>query len=528
MLPKRDASLSPSIKLWYLPRRNKPQQKNITHYSLQLQTLNTMATLSAEFVLTPSEEEALKESSLIKDVLSTLGKRKVSVAFLSPPSSISSTSSFASSVASVTFKGEAVIQKVLNGHYVISLPKTLESVEGIEFLGFTFNDAKEILDRFEARPNPRTNPSSLLSYVLAELGKLDLPGLRDLPAEAAMIHLGISDELRAILLKQEYKQIFASQTVRFWLNDTIITRHTCLVQLLDRIKIEAGKTLITKKGKKRPKLTSESFKPQSDTAGPSQSTSNPTATITFLEINDDTFPNAHVVIAAMAPTLPDHTTLYKGKSSVELVGGNPDAPLASLILPDGSVNMRSLSTYEGGDFNQSNVAWYWTPEEATAEMYRKWAAARCAYAPSWLISIQVPNSFLNGLRTSQLWYSPDWKEYIWYCKGGLSKGFPPDKFDHLWKPGKAQLVKGHICGGPPQRIPRIKKENVQTSISDADVMRVQDADGADTHDKATQWVMMHQSDADPMGNLCKGKIHIAHHPAETLLSTGLETLNISK
>lgn len=71
-----------------------------------------------------------------------------------------------------------------------------------------------------------------------------------------------------------------------------------------------------------------------------------------------------------------------------------------------------------------------------------WAARRCPYSEIWVIRIKVPKSFIDGLESRDLWYSPDRKEYVWYCK---KKDSPPSKFDSYWK--ETELLKGHICTG---------------------------------------------------------------------------------
>lgn len=85
---------------------------------------------------------------------------------------------------------------------------------------------------------------------------------------------------------------------------------------------------------------------------------------------------AHVAVVAETydETLPEHITLYKGKSAGELMAG------VVFIRDDGSVNLNAIATYPGGDFNHVNVAWYWTPQIAAAERYRLWAADRDEYA----------------------------------------------------------------------------------------------------------------------------------------------------
>jgi hypothetical protein len=178
----------------------------------------------------------------------------------------------------------------------------------------------------------------------------------------------------------------------------------------------------------------------------------------------------------------------------------------SFVREDGSINMGLLRTMPGGDFNHDKLVWYWTKEEATAEEYRQWSEIRCHWAETWIIQIQVPKTFIDNLCKQTLWYSPDWKEYVWYCRKGESAGDSPAKFDRLWKDGQAQLVEGHVCMRAPTIIPKIKKEEVQEKISEEDLLYIGDR-------KATQSVFMDAGVVKQLGILVRGKVCIDIHPA---------------
>jgi hypothetical protein len=44
---------------------------------------------------------------------------------------------------------------------------------------------------------------------------------------------------------------------------------------------------------------------------------------------------------------------------------------------------------------------------------------------------------MDSLRTEFLWFSDEWKEYIWYCRQGATVKDPPEQYDKLWKYGGA-------------------------------------------------------------------------------------------
>jgi hypothetical protein len=128
---------------------------------------------------------------------------------------------------------EARAQANNNGEFL--LPESIESVAGLEFLGFTTEKAGEILARFESQPDDQC-PDGIFDYAEGEIARLNSAEFRDLPAAQAMALLGISESLRDALLDPKFKQLFDSQTLLFWLYDTIESRHCSLVQLLDRVK----------------------------------------------------------------------------------------------------------------------------------------------------------------------------------------------------------------------------------------------------------------------------------------------------
>ena len=114
---------------------------------------------------------------------------------------------------------------------------------------------------------------------------------------------------------------------------------------------------------------------------------------------------------------------------------------------------------------------------------------------------------LSSTYIEELWFSPDWKEYIWYCKKGLNVGHLPAKFDKYWKPPRgADIVRGHIAGCHPSRYLRIDKADVQTKINEDDVLM-------NGNQKATQWVVMNKGTADLIAVEIRGKVHIEVYPA---------------
>lgn len=206
------------------------------------------------------------------------------------------------------------------------------------------------------------------------------------------------------------------------------------------------------------------------------------------------FPEANVRIGAPSAAIADHSVFYKGR----VAHTDEDRPLIGL---DGSIDLTSIDTPAGGDFNARKLASSWTPEEATAELYRGYAQTRDAYAETWIISIQVPESFIETLRKMSLWYSADWKEYVWLCRRKAIQ--LPSKFDEL---SSSQGIQGHICRKLPQLIARIKPENVQTTINEDFCLVHKSQNGQMA--KSTQWVFFGDDTMVQLSRAVQGKVHI--------------------
>lgn len=336
---------------------------------------------------------------------------------------------------------------------------------------------------------------------------LNIPQMQNLPPTQTMANLGISEELQNALMDPRFKHISESQTLGYWLRDTIISRYAALDKLLDRLKKHAVQTVAKKKQHKRAKLSGvfSSAAGSSAQQPPAQQpqAASPTATASLIHTpEDDYLPQAHVTMAAPGPLLPNHIVLWKGKGVNELNSAQLPFPFFG---NDGNMDMNAIRTFPGGDFNQEFDAWYWTAEFETAEKYRRWAAHRNNYGETWIIRIQVPNEFLVPLNKTNLWFSPDWKEYVWYCKKGTNVGYPPARLDRYWR--GADIIEGHIVGRSPTRYPKIDKSEVQTKITEEDVMKIGNR-------KATQWVVMKKSTADFMAVNIRGKTHIEVYPPE--------------
>src|SRR5436853_1272258 len=119
--------------------------------------------LEDEYVRFGLEETNTLEEDLIflsSNIPSTSGKRTVSGALLTPPSSQGRVSRSSSSSASVRFRSFNS-----SPDFTLDLPQSAISVAALEFIGFTAETAADIFRRFASRPDPDINCYDLLDYV---------------------------------------------------------------------------------------------------------------------------------------------------------------------------------------------------------------------------------------------------------------------------------------------------------------------------------------------------------------------------
>ncbi|KAJ5173710.1 uncharacterized protein N7500_001641 [Penicillium coprophilum] len=434
-------------------------------------------------VLTPAQIRCLEEAKIFLSEphpqVSTI--RKVSAAFRAPkPSSSPSSSSTAS--ASMSFQGynPDVI-------HTFDIPIAIESREVLEYIGFVPEVSRVIYDRYRKRPDSEQNPDDLIAYVSGHLSALKLSQYDNMSPKDALRDIGLNQEIQGAITDPEFSQIFGTESLFYWAKDTVEINYAALLSKQKVLESYANHLLAQKEKSNGPRGHSDqSLDDQTTTPGQAV-----TATISMTP-SDFKFPNTRVRVEADSPLLmDDHVSLYKGKAHSEL------KQRGAIIWENGAVNPSALVTAPGSDFNWNCNAHYWTPEKETAENYRRYVARRCPEAETCIIHIQVPRQFLNNLYQEDLWFSPEWKEYVWTCRSMVQ---PDEKFDRLWKPGRADLVRGPICC-VGDRIFAISEDDIQMSITESYVMRLS------TGRKATQWVFLQNETITQLAEQIKGKLH---------------------
>ena len=63
-----------------------------------------------------------------------------------------------------------------------------------------------------------------------------------------------------------------------------------------------------------------------------------------------------------------------------------------------------------------------------------------------------------------MWYSQDWKEFVWYCRKQLQ---PPARYDDCLT---ADMIRGHVCKSGSNILTHVEKENIQEFINEGNVL----------------------------------------------------------
>ncbi|THZ62651.1 hypothetical protein D6C86_03583 [Aureobasidium pullulans] len=374
----------------------------------------------------------------------------------------------------------------------LDLPEIANSTEGLEFIGFDPKFAAHIFRTYDKYKAVESDPDEFFTFVHGHIIQITSAAFSGPSERSSMTKIGICQEVQDAILDPAFVDIYNTETLLFWIEDTLRANYSNLRLLLGRLhdqgNIELAKK--SKKKKKRAKLES-AFPAASASAQEETGLEEDIAAVTLSSESAENLFKHCVVVETPPKILDNHTILWKGKVSSELV-----AHEAPFFMENGALNMLHLNSRAGGDFNSQQEVHYWTTEKETAEQYRKYAARRSPLVETWMIRIQVPNEFLGSLPTENLYYSRDWKEYVWYCK---NKDVIPEKFHHLSE--KAHLIKGHICKKPTVLIQRMKSQEVQDQITKGDLMY-------NDNSKATQWVFMKAETISRLAEEIKGKVYV--------------------
>jgi hypothetical protein len=341
---------------------------------------------SSEIDLTDNEVRILHEEHLLFPTPAT-NKRKISVALLTPPASNASSGASSSPSLSVRFNSYN-----LDLDRTFLIPRYTDSVAALEFIGFTTTAASQIFKNFSAKS--ADHPDDLLEFACGHIAQLNRKEVNNMSIADALSMVGMHSKIQAVFLDPQFQQVRETQTLHFWVKDTITVSWLTLTRLQQRLKTYA-KDSESRKKQKRVRISASTFTPPVQ-VGPIAMLSQ--------ESNSETFPAVHTLVDTAPEALPRHVVLYKGKPAEDMSGG--------WIKEDGSLNMPAIASATRGDFNSSEEAYCFYPEHETAELYRKWAQEHCPCSETWTIRIQLSDIFVSSLPRASLWWGQDFKEYV--------------------------------------------------------------------------------------------------------------------
>ncbi|CAI6339539.1 unnamed protein product [Periconia digitata] len=359
------------------------------------------------------------------------------------------------------------------------LPTIFESITALEYVGLTPGAARVILENFEDAPDFDYTLPVLEDYIVQHFALAD--NTRD-PREA-MTLCGINREIQDAILDPEFREVFKTQSVMHWVEDTIeMNCKTLRIQmhaLKEQARAERDKAAFDLS------LLSESL----DKAA----ASNPPAEIPSGAPADrqpwSTYLPQTCVIAQDPPAIPQgYRALYTNvvlNSHVTLFG------------PYDNINLYGIEKCRGGDFHGDCSAIPLVTEKGVAELERRYTARRCPLSESWTARILVSKDFVHSLRYNRLYYSPEWKYVVWRNR---QQHVPEDPFDNFTH---AHLMIGHKCKAPSSEIRRINREDLQEAITDRHVMTFNGV-------PVEQWVFRNEGLSSLEGYIT-GNLHVEVH-----------------
>lgn len=271
-----------------------------------------MASKSSYLELDGEELQALTDDRIITSTPPRPGKRRVSNILLSFPgsegSSSSNSSSPAVSVRPISFKTFF--------DSTFDLPEALRGVPALEFIGFTKEMATKIYHRWVGRPDPDHNPDDLIDYVYGDTSQFNVEHFRSYPPIEAMTRLGLSRDFQDAILDPLHSAVYGTQTLHYWVNDTLRINYLTLELLQDRLKDYAGKSVAKKKKGKLSKLETPFQSAAASSSGPGDRIPR-TATLN-MESKNYHLPPDWVATQEADPILPNHYVLYKAKAAAEM------------------------------------------------------------------------------------------------------------------------------------------------------------------------------------------------------------------
>jgi hypothetical protein len=331
----------------------------------------------------------------------------------------------------------------------LNLLSTPNSIPGLEFVGFDHKTATHIFKTYDRYKEPFSSIEAsnydFFSFIHGHTIHINSSTFSGLSDAGKMTKLGIRQEIVDAILDERFRGVFGTQTLEYWIEETMKVRYASLLHL------------------EREKDQEES------------------------DLDSEDLQHC-TVVDHPSKVLDNHTILYKAMTSTSSLDHEP------LFLDTGHLNISSLSSPRGGDFYGQNSAIYLTPQRQTAEMYRQYISLRCPLSCTFLLSFSIPDHLLSSLQTEKLYFSHTWKEFIWCCR---TKTPLPSYLQYL---GEEELVKGNICTKSAAQLAKLGLQDPQSGVTEADISVL------DGEEKAVQWCFGEEKVREIIRS--GGKVHV--------------------
>ncbi|EOA83114.1 hypothetical protein ACJQWK_00599 [Exserohilum turcicum] len=441
--------------------------------------------------LNDQECAALQEYGLLQ-LVENPNKRKISSSYLSPPTS-SSGSTVSSSTSSVgrVVSASWASPPAHSTHLVY--PASPVSVDALEFIGLNKDAAERVFASFQSMQIDKDEEEAAFpTFIEGHLRQLYTNALEDLSTVDAFTRVGLTADTIAAILDPKFQEVFETRSPFYWAWDTLRMRYNHVLLVEERVQKSAAKAVLAKKGKKRAKVEDlfGGEKAQASQSSGSQTHATTGTTRSGVNSSSPHLPTTCAYVES-APTPPEnHLVLYTGKCPAEF----GLAEYEHFVAEDGSINMDAIASRPGGDFNGKSFAWYFTTEYETADIYRGYAALRCPNEETWIIRIMIPMQSAATLRTKELWWSYDFREFVWHCR--KVKDIP----DRLQQYDSVDVLKGHMLKYPTLK--RVAQNDIHNKIVEDKLCKLSSGR------KATQWVAKNTDTANKLRLWGHGNLHI--------------------
>ena len=315
----------------------------------------------------------------------------------------------------------------------IEIPTVLESLETLEFLGFTLEAGRKILEPFENAFSVMED-LYLLAFVKAHVRSKPDVGCPEDDWQAAILTMGITQTLSNKILDPEFCNLRLTQNASYWVLDTIEAKYLFLTSLNTNVlgsKASAqGPVSLQARLEQSKKSSSASSQAQKHKAKqepqPQLQTSATTQAISATEL-----------------------VLLKGGDYARL----RKAIRLEFDLTD--VNrIQNVASTPPGDFAGLERGWYFTKQRQVAYKYASYARKRLETAGEdpiavGILQVIIPRELTAG---SVDIYGKIWQEFVWHHR--MQRPTP----DHLRWIEDAPVVIGPVVACSPDKFLKLVRD----------------------------------------------------------------------